>query len=210
MIVWPHVTIVFAAKTEQEAQRLLSLLENQEYHGTLTYSYSTLPGIAEAMNEAINKAEGELLLFTETDVEPINIKWIKTMVLNSQKGCFVRGLEVNHRTPNWSNTILYKEDLHNEKLDTNFSVAEDTEFFNRMVSKYGITLSVTRDCVVEHLKEPDSDKAVQRAYEYGMNEIRIMKKYNNYSMKEYRDRQLRKILIAQATLKGIDEEMKRL
>lgn len=201
------ISIVFAAKTESEAQTLIDILEKQEHDYDVEFCYSTEGTIPQAVNKAIEMAKGEILIFTETDAKPVSNTWLKNMVESAKKNKFVKALEVNHQTPNWCSTVCYKEDLRGEKIDESYEVAEDTEFFLRMKSKYNMEFATTDKAVVRHFRPFENEKAIRRAYIYGRNTVALIKKYGFYPLNAYIRRQEIKAEEAKLTLKGIKDEL---
>lgn len=203
----PFVSIIFAAQNETQARVLMTKLKSQQYPGGYEFCYSTDGNIAHAMNQAIKKSTGDLLVFTETDVEPATDDWVYNLVMERSDGNFVKSLEVNHTTPNFSGMIVSKKDLRDEQFDEAFNVAEDTEFYARMHALYGMNVIQARTATHLHLRSKTTQKALDRAYEYGRNEAKIMKQYKNYPIASYTQRQYLAIEIANKILKGIHDEL---
>jgi len=196
------VSIVFIAKTEQDAFNMIRQLELQEYSGTVEVCYSTIPGIPQAWNDAISKATCELLLFTETDVVFFDEHWIRDMVAEAELSVFVKAREVNHSNQNWSSTIVYRSDLLDEKIDESYPVAEDTEFYLRM-RQHGMRFTQTNKVFVEHLRPDLNYKAVDRAFDYGYLTAKLIDEQKYYPLDFYIERQKIAIDVAQKTLLGI-------
>ena len=203
----PSLSIVFAAKTATEARHLVDLLNQQKYDGEVEYCYSTEGNIAHAMNKGVEMATNDLIIFTETDVQPTTEYWFLQMVQAHEQGHFVKSLEVNHQTPNFSGMIVNRGDLNGEKFDESFDVAEDTEFFARMKNKYGMEVKQAKLPSHFHLRSKFTKKMLKRARAYGQNEARIMKQHGNYSIDRYRNRQVLTIEIANEILRGIEDEL---
>lgn len=197
------VSIVFAAANQRQARELLQRLTNQTYKGKVQYCYSCKGTIPEAMNESLRKATGDFILFTETDVKhPPN--WIEKMVELAEPRKLIKALEVNSINFNFASTICYKEDIEGMFLDETYRIAEDTDFFCRLKQK-GILMENKEEIVVQHLRDNDSDKQVERALDYGYIHAKLIDKYEYYPLEKYKKRMQNKLEIAQRTLKGIEK-----
>jgi len=201
------VSIVFAAKTDKEAQELINILDKQEHDYDIEYCYSTEGGIAEAVNKSLDMATGKYVLFTETDARPVDNFWIKNMVESAEKNKFIKALEVNHQTLNWCSTICHREDLKDERINENYTVAEDTEFFLRLKHKHGMEFKTTNNAVIKHNRPFENEKAISRAYIYGRNTAKLIKRYGFYPLNAYIRRQEIKAEESKLTLKGIKDEL---
>lgn len=155
----------------------------------------------------MSRATGDLILFTETDVDYLDVHWISKMVENARPGKFVKGLESNHLNRNWCSTIIYREDLHGEKIDERFEVAEDTEYFLRLDDKYGVKFDYAWNVNVMHRKDVAaiSEKALERAYIYGRLTAELLDKYKWHPYTAYKSKQELTEAIGRETLRGIND-----
>jgi len=201
----PKVSIVFAAKYQHDADMLIELLEEQVYAGEIEYCYSTTGTISEAYNEALDHATGDIILFIETDAIPCSTSFISDMVASAQRGRFTKAVEVNQKNQNWAGCAIYKDDLHGERIDESYEIAEDTEFFQRLKRKHNVGYAHIDAVSVLHLKSPNTPKALERARRYGFLHAQLIAAYGYYPLSAYKQRMELQKQIAEETLKGIEE-----
>lgn len=200
----PSVSFVFAAKTEAEAQETIKQLKKQRYRGAMEFCYSTQGTIPEAINLALDKVTHDIIVFIETDVLPHSPDWLRRLLYKLAPGALTFSEEITHTWYNWAGTACYRSDLHNERLDENYPIAEDTEYFERLKRKYGIKL-IRSNAVVFHKKEHETQKALDRAYEYGYLHAKLIDEYQYYPLDGYIQRLELQKTIAEKTLEGIKQ-----
>lgn len=137
----PKVSVITVARNEKEAEPLRKELQKQTYKD-FEFIVSTSGNIPHAWNDAIARARGEILVFTETDARPLTENWLKEMVehiekLNRgdpQKKTVVKGIEVWPQIWDMCSTAFYKKVFDKHRFDESFDRVEDTELFARLRS----------------------------------------------------------------------------
>lgn len=165
--------------------------------------YSTLKGIPRAWNDVLKRVKGDLVLFTETDVTFYGNQWLQKMVRGARRGSFVKALEVNHYNQNFCSTIIHREDLHGERMDESFKVAEDTDLFLRLKRDHDIQFMHAKNVAVAHMRPTINRKAVERAEDYGYLTAKMIDEHGYYSLEEYIAKQKAAIAAGEKTLIGI-------
>jgi hypothetical protein len=164
----PVISIVIIAKSEKEIDNWKQKIEPQTYDNYEIVK-STKEGIPEAWSEAISKASGEILLFTETDTHPISPDWLETIVdeFEPESDNVVHFGEFRgYGSYNFSNLAM-DPDLPKEfDIDNTLTVGEDTEWFARM-DKKGINFDQRPTAPVYHHPRP-IEREVSRSFEYGL------------------------------------------
>lgn len=199
---YPSVSFVFAARTEAEANGCISAFKDiLNYRGEMEFCYSTNGNIAHAMNEALAKAKHEVVVFIETDTVPVQGDWVDMLLEGIEHGKMMFSREVSHTYFNWAGTAVYKDDLGGLQIDEHYSIAEDTEYFERLKLK-GLTMHRS-DAPIFHLKEHETQKALDRAFDYGYLHAKLIEQYKFYPMHKYIQRLELQKQIAEETLRGI-------
>jgi glycosyltransferase involved in cell wall biosynthesis len=176
----PRISVVSIALSENELDRLETLLEQQTYDD---FEFVPVVGdlsIPEAWNEGIRRAEGDIIAFTESDVE-VPESWLEIIAEKFDDGeDFAMGYEVqlpqNHHS--MSSTAIRADWAAETPFDEQLSVTEDTEWFARLMDKYGFRIEKSREIpIVFHYKDRSKYKwalyhGIHRAeiwldYEYG-------------------------------------------
>jgi GT2 family glycosyltransferase len=85
-------------------------------------------------------------------------------------------MEINHAAWNLCNTIMPAAALKARGFDETFLWAEDTELFSYLRSQ-GYRFEKREIAPVVHAADPDSPKAVSRAFRYGIYWMRIRNRY---------------------------------
>ena len=202
---YPSVSFVFAARTEDEANGCISSFKDiLNYRGDMEFCYSTNGNIAHAMNEALAKAKHEVVVFIETDTVPVQGDWVDMLLEGIEHGKMMFSREVSHTYFNWAGTAVYKDDLGGLQIDEQYPIAEDTEYFERLKRDRGITLCRS-DAAILHLKEHESQKALDRAFVYGYLHAKLIEKYKYFSLASYIRRLEVQKQIAEETLAGIKQ-----
>jgi hypothetical protein len=88
----------------------------------------------------------------------------------------IKGMEINHASWNLCNTIMPRAALSERGFDETFLWAEDTELFSYLQSR-GYRFEKRNIAPVCHAADPDSPKAVRRAFRYGIYWMRIRNRY---------------------------------
>lgn len=163
----PRLSLVTIARNTDELNQWKERLENQSYED-YEICYSTAGDIPTAWNEAISQAEGELILFTETDTHPIHSDWLETVVSrysDYHEGVVHFGEFRGYNPFNFSNTAISNEVMQDFEVDDSYPVGEDSELFARM-DKNGVDFD--HDPTVPVYHEPKSSgKSLSRGFKYG-------------------------------------------
>ena len=177
----PEVSVVTIARRESELGKLRQALKRQTFRD-FEFVYSTKRGIPEAMNDAIQKAKGKIIVVTESDALPMSDTWLEEMVRavkkynKTSKKTLIRGIEVVPSAWDWSNFAAYASVLKENKLDESFAIAEDTELFARLKKKgyRGIELPIAP---VLHQRSQSISKMIRNNFLYGVLLVRIQMRY---------------------------------
>lgn len=180
------VSVVAIAKNKRELEPLIKALRKQRYRN-FEFVYSTKKGIPQGWNDAISKANGEILVLTESDAMPLNNKWLEEMVNavkkhnknDSQKRTLIRGIEISPLPWCWCNIACYASTLKKNKLNETYPLAEDTELFSRLkkLGYRGLELPIAP--VVHKRHSRRFGKAVRNSFMYGQLLTKIALKYGN-------------------------------
>lgn len=170
----PFISIVVISKSEQKIEEWKKNIQTQTYDNYEIVE-STKEGIPEAWTEAISKASGDLLLFTETDTHPIDQDWLKKIA----EGFDFESDEVVHfgefrgyGSYNFSNLAMLPTLPDEYKIDCDLTVGEDSEWFAKM-DKHGVEFDQRPIAPVYHQPRPLKRK-VNRSFEYGLTNARTI------------------------------------
>jgi hypothetical protein len=161
----PKLSVVSIAKTREELDKLENDLSNQTYQD-YEFVGSTEGTIPEAWNDAISKAEGDFLVFTETDARPINDRWLEDIAKNLRHNFIVKGTEIRPMDLNMCNLVADAKIFKKERFDESFPVCEDTELFARL-RKNNIPIEKVDGFPVVHVPTISWKKTLSRAFTYG-------------------------------------------
>jgi glycosyltransferase involved in cell wall biosynthesis len=180
----PKVSIVSIAKNESEFIRLKKKLKKQTFKDW-EFVYSTKKGIPQAWNDAIKKAKGNIIIITESDALPLTNNWIKDMVKAVKKNdtkTIIRGIEVIPTAWDFSNLACYSKILKQNKLDENYSIAEDTELFARL-RKLGYKGKELSIAPIVHMRNKSVSELIKNNFLYGILLVKIQMKYGQTGFK---------------------------
>jgi GT2 family glycosyltransferase len=174
----PLVSVISIALSNKEFDSLLSALSQQTFQD-FEFIGEVGGTIPEAWNRAIQKAKGDILVFTETDATPVNEYWLAELV-NSvpDEKTIVKGLEITGVPWDLSNLACHKSVLEGVKFDLNFRWAEDTELFCRLRAGGYKLIRIDRAPVI-HLQKLGKKRNIRRAFRYGMYHARLLHRYSN-------------------------------
>ncbi|MBN2203312.1 MAG: glycosyltransferase [Candidatus Aenigmarchaeota archaeon] len=185
----PQVSVVTIARNERDLRKLKEALKKQTFKD-FELVYSTKKGIPQAMNDAISKAKGEIIVITETDAMPMTNTWLEEMVNavkkenrnDKKKRTLVRGIEVTPSTWDWSNFAAYANVMKENKLDESFPIAEDTELYARLRKRgyKGVELPIAP---VLHERSNSVSKMIRNNFLYGILLVKIQMKYGQAGFK---------------------------
>lgn len=172
----PKVSIISIALSASEFESLQKMLKSQTFQD---YEFIGEAGgsIPEAWNRAINRARGEILVFTETDATPVNERWLEELV-NSipDEKTVIKGLEVTGSPWDLANLAAHRSVFEQVQFDERFKWAEDTELFCRL-KEAGYRLQRVDKAPVIHLSKAGSKRYIRRAFLYGLYWARLKHRY---------------------------------
>lgn len=171
----PKVSIISIAKNEYEFKRLKEALERQTFKDFELVT-STKGSIPEAWNDALSRANGEIIVFIESDAFPLNERWLEEIVQNWRKGIVLKGLEINPTHLNLSNFVCDAEICKKVRFDENFKCVEDTEYFVRL-KKMGVEVGFVNAFPVVHISSRTWRKTLSRSLRSGMYYIKLIFMY---------------------------------
>lgn len=172
----PRVSIISIARSEEEFLPLKQYLAAQTYQD-FEFIGEVGGTIPEAWNRAIRRASGEILVFTETDAQPVNQDWLAELVEQVQRtSAIVKGLEVTQSPLDMSNLAGYRKTFLENPFDEKFLWAEDTELVCRLKDEGHAIVQL--DCApVVHLQKSRSRRHIRRAFRYGLYWARLRYRY---------------------------------
>lgn len=200
----PKISLISIALSDEELESLRENVKEQTYNN---FEFVTITGdipIPEAWNIGIERAEGEIIAFTESDVK-IPDDWLENIAEQFKLGNdFVMGYEVQlpQRHQSMSSTAVRADWAKETRFNEDYSITEDTEWFARLMDKYDFQIEKTDNIpVVYHNK--DRSKYTWAFY-HGVNraEIWLEYSYEGKSASGVTLRRIRRILIELVTIAG--------
>lgn len=168
-------SVIVIARTRKELRNVIEDLKKQTYKDFETVTISGKMSIPKAWNRGIEKAKGEIIIFTESDCRlPPN--FVEKMIENVEEtngGAF--GSEVSTFIPCMSAFGIKADIIKNLKFDERYRVVEDTELFYRMLSR-GYELKRFNEPIVFHYKKEHGWK---RAFWSGYYFAKVKRKYKH-------------------------------
>jgi hypothetical protein len=177
----PRVSVICIARDEGELAEKEKQLGTQHYR---SYEFVGIAGgtIPEAWNRGIDRAQGEILVFTETDATPVDDRWLGDLVdAVTGERCIVKGLEITGLPFDLSNLACHRSVLAENRFRDDFHWAEDTELFCRLKS-LGYELRHVQAAPVVHLQKMQSKRRIRRAFRYGLYQARLRYLYGDREM----------------------------
>ena len=168
----PLISVITIAKKEEDLIELRQCLSNQTFKD-FEFVFSTKGTIPEAWNDAIIKAKGDYIIFTESDAQPLHDNWLEEISKFLEKNTILKGLEINPTHLNMCNLVCDAAILKKMGFNEKFKVAEDTEFFARL-RKNGISIKQINSFPVIHTPSQSWKKTVTRSFLYGRLMIKIL------------------------------------
>ncbi|MBU0678305.1 MAG: glycosyltransferase [Verrucomicrobia bacterium] len=203
----PKISIVLVAKTDAEIEEKMRELRKQAYP-SFEFCTSTAPGLAEAFQEAVDKATGDIIVFTETDCSPLNENWLTELAAAVVPNAIVHGVTITDTTPNMSNTAGPADLIRKFVRNSDFGNAEDTEWFLRLQAA-GVEYRQLDLAPVLHARPIIRKAMLGRAYRYGRDWVRLSEKYGYVTVEELVERFRTEKAIAEEVLRGIEDELSR-
>ncbi len=179
-----EISVITIAKNERELEPLKKVLKKQTFKN-FEFVTSTKKGIPQAMNDAVSKAKGEIIVVTESDALPLTNRWLEEMVKavkqfnkgDVDKKTLVRGIEVAPLPWCWCNFACYSKVLKNNRINESYPMAEDTELFVRLkkMGYRGLELPIAP--VFHKRQNKGFWKSIRNSFVYGDLMTRINLKY---------------------------------
>lgn len=176
----PMVSVVSIALRAEEFEPLIAGLKRQTFQD---YEFIGEAGgsIPSAWNRAIQRARGEIIVLTETDARPVNERWLEEMVSHVvDRKEIVKGLEVTHRTLDFSNLALHRSLLEDARFDSSFEGVEDVELLCRM-RQAGHKVHFIDHAPVINLGKTRARRNYRRAFQNGLQWARLNQRYGNHA-----------------------------
>lgn len=184
-----EVSVIAVAKKEADLLKLKNVLKKQTFKD-FEFIFSVKKGIPQAMNDAISRANGRIIVVTESDALPLTNKWLEELVTavkkynknDPKKRTLIRGIEVAPLVWCWCNLASYASVLKNNKLNESYPIAEDTELFARLrkLGYRGLELPIAP---VLHNKNTSIVRAIKNNFKYGILLANIQMKYGQTGFK---------------------------
>jgi hypothetical protein len=173
-----RVSVLSIAIHADEFEPLLRELEKQTFQN-FEFIGEIGGTIPEAWNRAVQRARGEIIVFTETDARPVNQFWLEDLVSSVKDPMsIVKGLEVTSTPLDLSNLAAYRQAFVSNYFDETFRWAEDTELFSRM-KEQGYQIIQLDKAPVIHLSKYKSKQYIRRSFLYGLYWARLRHRYAN-------------------------------
>lgn len=169
------ISVISIAKNENDLKDLKETLSRQTFKN-FEFISSTKGTIPEAWNDAISRATGEFLVFTESDAMPLNEFWLEEISNHLKKGVVIKGLEIMPTNLNMCNLVGDASIFKGNKFDETFPVCEDSELFSRLRKK-GIKIDQFNGFPVIHTPSISWKKTLSRAFVYGKLHMKILYQY---------------------------------
>lgn len=171
-------------------EELRKSLANQTYkdYELVTSTGRTIP---EAWNDAISKAKGEFLVFTESDAIPLNDHWLEEIARLAKRNMILKGLEINPTDLNLCNLLCDASIFKEAKFDESFQVSEDTELFARL-RKMGVRIEHVNAFPVIHVPKQTWRKTLSRGFKRGMLLMKIIYSHGRDNIEDINTRNFRR------------------
>lgn len=170
----PRVSIITICKKDADISAFIDTINRQTFRD-FELIVANDEKIPDAWNSAIDRAQGQVLVFTETDCVPTNT-WLEELVSEVEEGKIVRGIEVIPAPLDPGNIAITRSTLNGNRFDRRFLPADDTEWFARLMSQ-GIELKQIQKAITFHNKRRQVARSLKWAFLYGENWSRIYQRY---------------------------------
>ena len=161
----PKISVISIARNEDELNGLKDVLSRQTYKD-FELVISTKGTIPEAWNDAISRAKGEFLVFTESDAFPLNDEWLEEISNHLEKNTIVKGLEIKPSNLNMCDLVADAAIFKTMRFDESFSIGEDCELFARLRAN-GVKIKWDNAFPVIHTPSISWKKTLSRSFIYG-------------------------------------------
>ena len=203
----PKVSLILIARTREEVDAACAKLREQDYPN-VEFCTSTAEGFARAYQDALDQVTGEIVVFTETDCTPLSPHWLSELVAEVRPNEVVHGLTVTDATPNMANTACYAEVARRFPRNLDYGPAEDTEWLLRMQDA-GVGYRQVHQAAVFHSRPFVRQRMKERAYQYGWDWSRLIRRYHYCDRDELVARFETERAIAEEVLQGMNDEANR-
>jgi GT2 family glycosyltransferase len=156
---------------------------------------STKGKIPEAWNDALSRARGDFIVFTESDAIPLDDNWLKELSMQARKDCVLKGLEINPTDLNLCNLVCDAAIFEKVKFDESFPIGEDTELFARL-RKMGVRIERVNFFPVIHSSQQTWKKTLTRGLRQGMVFVKIIYMHGRENTEDINSRALNKTRIS--------------
>ena len=178
----PKISVISIARNEDELNGLKQTLSKQTYKD-FEFIISTKGTIPEAWNDAISRAEGEFLVFTESDANPLYDNWLEEISKHLEKNMIIKGLEIVPTNLDMCNLVADATIFKKMWFDENFPMGEDSELFARLRAN-GIKIKWINAFPVIHTPSISWKKTLLRSFLYGRLQMKIIYLYGRENMQD--------------------------
>ncbi len=178
----PKISVISIAKNEDELNALKDALSKQTYKD-FEFIVSTKGTIPEAWNDAISRAKGEFLVFTESDASPLNETWLEEISKHLEKNTIVKGLEITPTNLDMCNLVADVAIFKKIKFDETFPVEEDSELFARL-RRNDVAIKQINAFPVIHTPSISWGKTLSRAFLSGHLQMKIVYLHGRENMED--------------------------
>jgi len=200
-----RISVVTIAKTQSEIEAKIAEYENQTLRPD-EFCASANPSLVEAWPESLAKVTGDVVIINESDARIVNERFVEELVAALEPDTIVKGLEVSHSYENFANVCCRAELLKRIPVTTEYSLGQDTEWYERC-KRAGVRVKQIPRAAVVHDRGFATEKMLSRAYEYGRLNVRLIRKYGFYDLGELIRRYELRRKIAEEFLKGAADEL---
>ena len=178
----PKISVISIAKDKNELDGLKKALSKQTYED-FEFVGSTKGTIPEAWNDAISRATGEFLVFTESDAHPLSDNWLEEISEYIKKNTIIKGLEIRPSNLNMCDLVADAAIFKTMKFDESYPVGEDSELFARLQAN-GVKIRWVNSFPVIHTPSISWKKTLSRSFIYGRLQMKIIYLYGRGNMQD--------------------------
>lgn len=174
----PKVSVIVIALREEETQAIRKSLAEQTFQDfeLVVELGGTAP---QAWNRALDRAQGDIVVFTETDAQPVTQNWLQELVDSvPDDATVVKGLEVTGQPWDLANLACYRSVIGDLRFEEKFPLGEDTDMFGRLRQR-GIRFLQVPTAPVIHLQKWTNKRTIRRAFRYGLYHARMRLRYGD-------------------------------
>lgn len=186
----PKISVISIARDESELNGLKEVLSKQTYKD-FEFIISTKGTIPEAWNDAISRAKGEFLVFTESDAHPLFDNWLEEISKHLEKNTITKGLEIMPTNLDMCNLVADAAIFKKMWFDESFPVGEDSELFARLWAN-GIKIRRGNAFPVIHTPSISWKKTLSRSFLYGRLQMKIIYLHGRENMQDINTQNLNK------------------